>query len=79
MGVSPQDRTMLICNFCQEDLDQSCQACCHSLSNYVKLFIRHLSPLGHDDIPEVVYGQLFIQGLANALQTRVKTEFKKHL
>ena len=36
-------------------------------------------PLADDKVPEVVYCQLFIQGLTNTLQTRVEADFRKHL
>ena len=72
------DRTLSIRNIRQESLDQSGQAMCLSLGNYVGLFMHHLSPLAHNNIPEVVYCQLFIQGLTNALRTRVETGFRKH-
>ena len=41
--------------------------------------MRHLGPLAHDTRAEVVYAQLYIQGLTNALRTRVETDFRKHL
>jgi hypothetical protein len=39
----------------------------------------HLSPLAHDEVPEVAYYQLFIQGLTGTLQARVESEFKGHI
>ena len=41
--------------------------------------MQHLSPLAHDEIPEVAYCPLFIIGLTSTSRTRVETEFKKHL
>ena len=41
--------------------------------------MRHVGPLSHDNLAEVVYAQLYIQGLTNALRTRVETTFRKHL
>ena len=64
-----QCRTRSIRNVCQEGVDPSGQPFCHSLGDYVKLFMRHLSPLAYDDIPEVAYCQLFIIGLTSALRT----------
>ena len=70
---------MSLRNVRQESLDQSGQAVCLSLGNYMTLFVRHMAPLAHDNLAEVVYVQLYIQGLTNALWTWVETTFRKHL
>ena len=38
-----------------------------------------MAPLSHDETPEVVYAQLFVQGLTGALCTQNETKPKGHL
>ena len=53
--TATQDRTLLLRNVRQESLDQSGQAVCLSLVDYVTLFMRHMALLAHDNLAEVVY------------------------